>query len=248
MIRLELTNGIAVIVLDRPPANALNLALVTALREAHERACREGALAIVVTGRPGMFSGGLDVPELLPQPRAAIAEFWLAFFHLNRALAASPVPVIAALTGHAPAGGAVLALHCDYRIGARGPFRIGLNEVAVGLPIPDCIMRTLEHVLGARIAQRLAMTAELVTMDEAPALGLVDELAAPEELLARAQALAVRLAQLPPLALNRTRRVARAGLVASLDPESDARLATELWFGAETLAGMRALVQRLAKK
>jgi 2-(1,2-epoxy-1,2-dihydrophenyl)acetyl-CoA isomerase len=85
-------------------------------------------------------------------------------------------------------------------------------------------------------------------MDEAPALGLVDELAAPEELLARAQALAVRLAQLPPLALNRTRRVARAGLVAALDPESDARLATELWFGAETQAGMRALVQRLAKK
>ena len=71
----------------------------------------------------------------MPQPRPAIEAFWRAFFELTRALAASPVPVVAALSGHAPAGGAVLAIHCDYRIAARGNFKIGLNEVAVGLPV-----------------------------------------------------------------------------------------------------------------
>lgn len=247
MIRSDIQAGIATIALDRPPANALNTAFTAAIREAHGQACAAGARVVILTGRPGMFSGGLDVPELLPQPRPAIEAFWLEFFRLSHALASSPVPVVAALSGHAPAGGAVLAIHCDYRMAARGNFRIGLNEVAVGLPVPDCIMLAFEHLLGARVAQRLAMTAQLVGMDEALDIGLVDELVEAEQLMDRAVEWSQRLAALPPLAMNRTRRLARRRLVSLLEPEADARLATELWFSDETQAGMRALVARLAK-
>jgi len=248
MIHEDIREGIATIALDRPPANALNAAFTAAIREAHGRACAAGARVVILTGRPGMFSGGLDVPELLPQPRPAIEAFWLEFFRLCRELAASPVPVVAALGGHAPAGGAVLAIHCDYRIAARGNFRIGLNEVAVGLPVPDCIMLAFEHLLGARIAQQLAMTARLVTTEEALGLGLVDELVEPEGLMERAREWSRHLLSLPPLAMNRTRQLARRRLVSLLHPEEDARLATELWFSEETQAGMHALVARLSAR
>lgn len=248
MINTALQDGIAEIAMDRPPANALNLDLLQRLERAHRQACEDGARVIVLTGREGMFSAGLDVPELLPQPRRAIESFWHKFFDLNLALATSPVPVIAAVSGHAPAGGAILAIHCDYRIGARGAFRIGLNEVSVGLPVPDCIMLALEHLVGPRVAQRLGMTAQLLSMEEALGCGLLDELAEPGELMEQARAWGRRLASLPPLAMNRTRLLARARLATALHPAADARVAADLWFSAETQAGMRALVERLAKK
>ena len=94
MIRSDIQAGIATIALDRPPANALNTAFTAAIREAHGQACAAGARVVILTGRPGMFSGGLDVPELLPQPRPAIEAFWLEFFRLSHALASSPVVMI----------------------------------------------------------------------------------------------------------------------------------------------------------
>lgn len=248
LVRATSVAGIGAIAMDRPPANALNLALVTQIREAHEQACADGARAIVLSGRPGMFSGGLDVPELLPQNRAAIHAFWRGFFDLTRALATSPVPVIAAVTGHCPAGGAVLAMHCDYRVGAQGGFKIGLNEVAVGLPVPPSIMTAFVALVGPRHAQRLATSGQLIPMDEAFAVGLVDELAPPEQVTDKARECAARLAALPPIAMNRTRRLARAGWAEAIDPGAEANVATDYWFSAETQAGMRALVERLAKK
>jgi enoyl-CoA hydratase/carnithine racemase len=248
MIAASIHDGVAELALDRPPANALDTAFVTAIAAAHDRACAGGARAVVLAGRPGMFSGGLDVPALIELPRAAIEEFWRAFFRLLQALASSPVPVVAAIGGHAPAGGAVLAIHCDYRIAAGGSFRIGLNEVAVGLPVPAGILAAVRELVGPRIAQRLAMTAELLTMDAAAAIGLVDEVVEPGRVLGRAHEFARHLVSLPPLAMNATRRRSREALVRALEPEADARRATEAWFSDETQAGMRALVARLRKK
>jgi Delta3-Delta2-enoyl-CoA isomerase len=142
----------------------------------------------------------------------------------------------------------VLAIHCDYRIGARGPFKIGLNEVAVGLPVPDGILAALAHLVGPRLAQRLAVSAELIPMEDALGLGLLDELAEPDRLMDQARDRAAKLVRLPPLAMNSTRARARASLLKMLDPDGDAMAATELWFSAETQAGMRALVDRLEKK
>lgn len=247
MLHLKFHDTVAEIRMDRPPANALNRELVERLLAALETARMDGAHAIILTGRSGMFSGGLDVPELLVQDRRQVETFWQLFFLLNRQLASSPVPVIAALSGHAPAGGAVLALHCDYRIGIAGTSRIGLNEVQVGLPVPASILAALIEVVGPRTAHRLATRGQLLTMDEALSVGLVDELAAAENLQSTALARAAELLALPPVAMNTTRLAAKSRLLEALAGQNDAAIATDAWFSAETQAGMKNLVAKLRK-
>ena len=233
--------------MDRPPANALNPELVGQLLAALETTRMDGAHAIVLTGRPGMFSGGLDVPELLHLDRRHVEDFWSQFFSLTRQLAASPVPVIAAVSGHAPAGGAVLALNCDWRIGVAGKFKIGLNEVQVGLPVPATVLVALEQVVGPRVARRMATRGELLSMDDALAVGLLDELVAPDQLLPTALARARELLALPPVAMNTTRLATKARLIEALGSSVDVAAATGWWFSAETQAEMRKLVARLQK-
>ncbi|MCC5794380.1 MAG: enoyl-CoA hydratase/isomerase family protein [Chromatiales bacterium] len=247
MLATEHQDGVAVIRMQRPPANALDHALVDALRGTIARESGR-AQALVLTGLPGMFSGGLDVPALVGQDRAAIRGFWGGFFSLMHELAACPVPVVAALSGHAPAGGAVLALCCDRRIAASGRFRMGLNEVQVGLPVPPAILSALTRLTGEARGGWLALRGELLNMDEALAAGLVDELVEPGLLDARALELATGLLGLPPRAMNETRLAAKAGLIAALRGGRDAELATEYWFSEETQAGMRALVARLSRR
>lgn len=247
MLQLVQHDAVAEIRMDRPPANALNRDLLSALDAAMVRAQAEGARAIVLTGRPGMFSGGLDVPAMLGLDRAGVEGVWQSFFDLARRLAASPVPVIAALSGHAPAGGAVLALHCDYRIAAAGKFRMGLNEVQVGLPVPSTILLALELVVGARMAQRLATRGEMLAMADALAAGLVDELVEPEGLLQAAVARANEFLALPPVAMNTTRLASKSRLLDAQAASMDVAAATNWWFSAETQAEMTKLAARLSR-
>lgn len=235
--------------LDRPPANALSPELIAALRAAVEEAPAAGARALVLSGAPGIFSGGLDVPHLVQLDRPAIAAAWRDFYALMRGLAASPIPVAAAITGHSPAGGAVLSIYCDVRIMAEGEFRIGLNEVQVGLPMPPVIFQALRRQVGARQAERLCVTAQLVPAAEARRIGLVDELVAPDAVVARAVEWCKAVLALPPQAMAITRRLARADL-ASIFAENEAELTglVDQWFSDETQGAMRALVERLAKK
>jgi enoyl-CoA hydratase/carnithine racemase len=196
-----------------------------------------------------MFSAGLDVPHLLTLDRGGIRHLWDAFYALLRGLAASPVPVVAAITGHSPAGGAVLALYCDLRVMAEGEFRIGLNEVRVGLPMPPVILAAMRRLVGPRLAERMCVSGALVSPAEAAHIGLVDELAPPARVVERAVAMAAELAALPRAAMAETRRLARADLTAMFD-DADAEMEGLLdsWFSAEAQATMRALVERLARK
>jgi 3,2-trans-enoyl-CoA isomerase len=235
--------------LDRPPANALSPELVIALRAAVEEAPAAGARALVLSGAPGMFSAGLDVPLLVQLDRPAMAAAWKDFYALMRCLAASAIPVAAAITGHSPAGGAVISLYCDIRIMAEGEYRIGLNEVQVGIPMPPVIFQSLRRQVGPRQAERLCVTAQLVPAAEARRIGLVDELVAPEAVVARAIEWCNALLALPPEAMATTRRLVRADLV-SLFAATEAEVAVLLdqWFSDETQGALRALVERLAKR
>jgi 3,2-trans-enoyl-CoA isomerase len=144
--------------LARPPVNALNPELLAQLREAIANAPGEGARGLVISGGPGVFSAGLDVPRLLTMERGELEGAWRQFFGVLEALARSPLPSVAAIAGHSPAGGAVISLFCDYRVMARGPFRIGLNEVQVGLIVPECIQHALRRVVGTYRAERLLVS------------------------------------------------------------------------------------------
>ncbi|HTA19852.1 MAG TPA: enoyl-CoA hydratase/isomerase family protein [Polyangia bacterium] len=236
--------------LARPPVNALDPALMRALRDGLADAHARGAEALVLSGSPGRFSGGLDVPALLKLDRAGIADAWTTFFALLRDLAAAPVPIAAALTGHSPAGGTVLALFADHRVLAEGPFLVGLNEVRVGLPVPTLLLRALAFLVGERHAARLAVGGLLVGPEEALRVGLVDALAPPDEVVPRAIAWARDLLERPRAAMIETRARVRRPLVDAFDaldaPAIDA--IADQWFSAEAQATLQGLAARLSKR
>lgn len=236
--------------LDRPPANALSPDLIAALRQAVESAPGEGARALVISGSPRMFSGGLDVPHLIQLDRPAIAATWRDFYAMMRALATCPVPLAAAVTGHAPAGGAVISLFCDYRVMSEGDFKIGLNEVPVGIPLPPIIFKAMRRVVGSRQAERLSVQGLLISGDEALRVGLVDELAVPERVVERAVEWCRSLLALPPRAMAVTRGLARADLAALFQEETGAEIegVLEDWFGEETQRTLRELMEKLAAR
>jgi enoyl-CoA hydratase/carnithine racemase len=236
--------------LDRPPANALTAELIVELREAVARAPEEGVRAMVLSGRPGRFSGGLDVPCLLPLDREGMDRLWREFYRMLHALAASSIPIAAAVTGHSPAGGAVMAMFCDYRVMAEGDFKIGLNEVLVGIPMPLAIHQALSRLVGPGKAERLCVEGRLLTSDEALRVGFVDELAPPEQVIERAVEWATGILAVPPVALSRTRKAARADLVRIMEEglASEIDLLVDNWFSDEAQSHLHALVERLKKK
>jgi enoyl-CoA hydratase/carnithine racemase len=236
--------------LSRAPVNALNPALCSELSAAVARAISDGAQGIMLSGGPKVFSAGLDVPYLLAlgEDRITLMSAWECFFGAVRALANSPVPVVAAISGHAPAGGCVLALCCDYRVMAQGPFQIGLNETRVGLVAPDGIQHLMRRAVGAHRTERLLVGGELVDAQRALEIGLVDELAEIDHVTTRARIWLEELLVLPRQPMLQTRAMARADLVAAVQPERIglARF-IEGWFDPDTQAGLHALVARLRK-
>lgn len=236
--------------LARPPVNALDQALVRRLHKAVEAAPGHGARALVLSGAPGLFSAGLDVPTLLQLDRDVFRVFWNEFFGLCAALARSPIPIAAAVTGHSPAGGAVLAILCDYRVMARGAFKIGLNEVQVGLAVPACIQFALRRLVGAYRAERLLVAGAMLETEQALAIGLVDELVDIDFVVPRALAWLGDLLKFPPLAMRETRRLARADLAAVFADPTTLPVEEFLdgWFAPEAQTVLRTLVARLKTK
>jgi 3,2-trans-enoyl-CoA isomerase len=204
--------------LARPPVNALDGGLVRALTEAVSAAANHSA--ILVTGQPGIFSAGLDIPALLKLERAEIFSMFESLWHVQRAIALSPTPVIFGITGHCPAGGTVLAIHADYRVMAAGEFRLGLNEVQVGL-FPGLPMEgAFRRLVGGAASQLLSRGALL---DPAAALrvGLVDEVCEAPRCAARALEVAREFCALPREPMLRTRAMTRRDLVAMFGEHGD---------------------------
>jgi enoyl-CoA hydratase/carnithine racemase len=233
--------------LARPPVNALNPELLGAVRDAVLAAPADGVRGLILSGGPKVFSAGLDVPFLVGLDREALHAAWGVFFEAAQALAQSPIPVVAAIGGHSPAGGCVLALCCDYRVMARGPFRIGLNEVEVGLVVPEGIQHLMKRLVGPARAERLMVAGAMVESEQALALGMVDQLAEPDEVAQHAREWLEALLAKPSKAMLATREIARADLRQALTDPQRIRLDhfLDAWFEPETQAVLRAVVARL---
>lgn len=241
-------DGIHHVRLVRAPVNALNLDLCDALCAAVDNAVADGAPGIVLSGGPKVFSAGLDVPHLMSLDGAGLLAAWEAFFRAARSIAASPVPVVAALNGHAPAGGCVLALCCDYRVMAAGPYGIGLNETRVGLVAPEGIQRLMRRVVGAHRAERLLVAGEMIDAQRALEIGLVDELTDIDEVPTRAHEWLRALLDLPRKPMLGTRAIARADVIDALRPERiEIERFVASWNEPDTQAALRALVAKLGK-
>jgi 3,2-trans-enoyl-CoA isomerase len=236
--------------ISRPPANALDPELISLLARKLADA-GDAADAVVVSGRPGMFSAGLDIPALLQLDRAGIARFWLDYLELLHTIAGLPIPTAFALTGHAPAGGIVLSLYADYRIMAAGNYKTGLNEVQVGLVVSPVIKDALARLIGAHPAEKILVPGAMLNPEQALAIGLVDELAAdPELTVPRALEWCRQMLSLPRAAMLETRRLAREDLRHCFAEPARYRVEAfvEQWFSDTTQSILRELVARLQKK
>jgi len=250
------THGVRELRMARAPVNALDAALCQALVDALAQAATDGVRGVVLSGAPGIFSGGMDVPWLLSLGRdqAAVLDAWEAFFRLVRALADAPMPVVAALTGHAPAGGCVLALCCDYRVMAASPeaskpFTIGLNETQVGLVAPEGIQRLLRRAVGEHRAAWLLMRGELVSAEHAHRIGLVDALVELVEVVPHSVEWLQALLARPAAAMLRTRQIARATLIQAVQPELiELERFVQAWTAEETQQALQAMVARVRKR
>lgn len=243
---LELTHhdGICEITLARPPVNALNADLLRQLAAAVRAAATDAA--IVITAQPGLFSAGLDVRAMLELDREGVSTVFVELWRVQHAIALSPVPVIFGLTGHSPAGGTVMAIHGDYRVMAQGDFRLGLNEVQVGLLPGPPIHGAFRRLVGGHAAQLLTRGA-LIDPATALRVGLVDELCEAAQVGARALAVAREICALPRDPMLKTRALARRDLIelfgnpghAMMKEREFAATGTDLWFVPATQERLR---------
>ena len=189
-----LENKLAIIQMDDGKANALSTAMIDALREALRRAEQE-ASAVVLAGRPERFCAGFDLRVMMSGPQQAI-DLLRAGSTLLLELYELPLPLVIACTGHALAGGALVVLTGDYRVGAAGEFKLGLNEMSIGLPVPLLAMELArDRLLPTEIAHA-TLGAKIYAPDAAVHAGYLDVVVAADEALARAKAEATRLGAL----------------------------------------------------
>ena len=159
--------------MDRGKSNALHLEMVLEISMAIDEAANDPSVeGLILTGKEGFFSAGLDLITLYSYDEAQMKTFWEAFMRLLYKLITFPKPAVSAITGHSPAGGCVLAICCDYRIMADGDFIIGLNEVPVGLIVPESIFKLYSFWLGEAVAYRSLLQGKLFKPLEAKDVAL----------------------------------------------------------------------------
>jgi enoyl-CoA hydratase len=204
-VSLTDSGGIAVLAVDRPPANAIDVALLSSIVTALERLAADPPRALVLTGREGFFSAGADlkaVPTYGPAEQRQMVEGINA---MALGLYGLTCPVIGAITGHAIAGGLVLALCTDLRVASRTG-RYGLTEIKVGVPYPQAAIGIVRAELAPHAARALALGNQLVHAGECLRLGVFDEVVEPERVLPRATEIARTLAAFSADAYERTKR------------------------------------------
>ncbi len=208
----DLTDGIATLTLDDGKANALSHAMLDEIDAALTKAEAE-AKALVIVGRPGKFSAGFDLQVMMSGPANA-AELVGKGARVLLRLYELPLPVIGACTGHAVAGGALTLLCTDTRIGVEGDFKIGLNEVAIGMTMPLLAQELARDRLDPRRLTEATVQAHMYAPAEAVQVGYLDRVVAPDALLSTANETAAALAKLPKKAYGETKRRVRAPMIA----------------------------------
>jgi enoyl-CoA hydratase len=203
---------------------------------------------VLASSLPGLFSGGWDLPDLTARPFDEFAPFVEAYCDLIREVFVFSAPVIAALPGHAVAGGLIFAAAADERIAAEGGGVFGLSEVALGVPVPRPLLEVFRHVLGSRGMERLAASGENLSVSRARDAGLIDRVVPPEELLDGAIARARQLAGNSAEAHAEIKRRARADAVARFDESRRADPFLEFWKSPGAQERIGALVNRLSGK
>lgn len=242
MIETTEHEGLAVLRLNQPPVNALDLELLTAIPEALTEVA--DAPAVVLTGAGRAFSAGVDLKRIVDGGPEYVERFLPALSSALLAVFEHPKPTVAAVNGHALAGGCVLAAACDARLMAAGT--IGLTELAAGVPFPTAALEIMRHAVGPA-ADSMVLGCERLRPERAESLGLVHEVTEPESLLetatARARARAAAPAEVYAFAKGQLRRPALARIEA--DRPGDDPEVLRIWSAEHTAARLRDYLARL---
>ncbi|MFJ7049464.1 enoyl-CoA hydratase/isomerase family protein [Streptomyces sp. NPDC101112] len=244
-VHLEVAEGVGTIRLDRPPMNALDIAVQDRLKElAEEAAGRDDVRAVILYGGEKVFAAGADIKEMQAMDHAAMVVRSRALQDSFSAVARIPKPVVAAVTGYALGGGCELALCADYRIAGENA-KLGQPEILLGVIPGAGGTQRLSRLIGPSKAKDLIFTGRMVKADEALALGLVDRVVPADEVYTAAREWAARLAQGPAIAL----RAAKESIDAGLETDLETGLAIERnWFAGlfateDRERGMRSFVE-----
>jgi enoyl-CoA hydratase/carnithine racemase len=246
LVRVESREEIAVLTLDRPRANAFNGELVADLSNAFSGSSDAGAV-VLASSSPGMFSAGWDLPYLISQGPDDFRKFLSSYCDLVRQIFVFGRPVIAALPGHAIAGGLIVAAAADERIAAEGKGELGLSEVLLGVSVPACLLEPFRHAIGPRATERLAATGENLSVERALAVGMIDRVVPLPSLLEEAVARARVLAQRPVAAHASIKERARAAALARFDQARGGDPFVDFWFSEDAQRRIGALVAKLKK-
>jgi enoyl-CoA hydratase len=247
-MRIEHAGDVALVRMEAGKANAIGPAFLSSLS-----ALMDGlgdASAVVITGQGSAFSAGLDLPSLVELDRPAMRGFMKRFDEVTLRIFELPQPLIAAINGHAIAGGCVLALQADVRIAADRDLRIGLNETQLGIGLPAIVLETLRFQVPGTSLAPIALEGRLFSPREALELGLVHEVVPEAELLDRAMQRAKALAALPPYGVRQVKAALRRPVADAVRAEDASRSQSWLdsWFSPGGQKTVRAAVERLKRK
>ncbi len=238
--------------LNRGRANPINAEMVKEIRETLKRIEKEEEIkGIILTGQEGFFSAGLDVLELFHYNQIEMKQFWTDFTDMIVDLIQFPKPIIAAISGHSPAGGCILAICADYRIMIKSErYRIGLNEIPVGIVVPQAILEIYGFWLGKGKAYQALMEGKLFTTQEAYESNLLDVLVEDgNELMEKAEKQMKFYLSFPEKVWQQTKKNLRNELIKkSVVSESEKEDTLAEWWNPKSRAALEKLVNRLSSK
>jgi 3,2-trans-enoyl-CoA isomerase len=250
-LRVSIKDRLAIITLDRGKSNALNREMITELNYMLVNISSDQNIAgAIITGKENFFSAGLDLIELYNYTEVEAASFWNLFLTFTSTITSFPKPLVAAVNGHSPAGGCVIALACDYRIMSEGKFIIGLNEVPVGIIVPNSIFKLYSFWIGEANAARSLLEGKLFSPEEALAAGLVDELANPASILTAAERKIRKYMAMERNTWTASKLNIRKELIAATgaDQSKDLEAMLKQWWAPSTRSILKTIIANLQKK
>ena len=236
-------NDVHTIQLSGGNANAIDEALLKNLADGLRSALDTGKTAVVLTGYDRFFSAGLNLKSL-PETREGMASFVARFEEVNIEMLRFPLPVVAAINGHAIAGGCVLACAADLRIGASGSHKLGVSEVTLGVAFPASAFEIMRHTLAQAWIPEVLLGGKLLSPEEALSAGMLHHVVAPEELLRKATAHAEELGSKPRHAFHHSKLALRAPMFERIEKTQEAAREKflETWFSPEVVERRKAML------
>ncbi|MFN2442013.1 MAG: enoyl-CoA hydratase/isomerase family protein [Thermoanaerobaculia bacterium] len=238
MIEIDRRDGNDVLRMARGKANALDLVLTRALFDALRKLRAESTGALVVTGSDAIFSAGVDLKQILSGGASYVEEFLPSMNAMFRELFIFPRPVVAAVNGHAIAGGCIMALACDWVVMARGEAEIGMPELPVGVPFPSIPLEIVRNAVSPERFPALILRGKTCRPEEALELGMVHEICDPAALADRALEAASRFTAMSPVAFAQVKGMIRQPALDRFSESAETEVLA-IWKSPETAARIR---------